>query len=117
MTPPPRERGLVKIRPGGNWARLGAERWEVEWFVLTKAARRRRAESPDTYEHDHDRDEMALFKTFKTQAEAQAFARAVVHRDETMSGYATVTRQVVELCGPDDLTAEWTAAGEPEHVE
>jgi hypothetical protein len=105
----------VWVYPERTWEPLGSERWEVEWYELTDGARKRFAADPN-YEHDHDRDEIAVVQHFKTHASARRFAKKVVETMETVYGCATVTKQVVDWYVEEDRVAEWADVGEePEY--
>jgi hypothetical protein len=102
----------VFVYPEKTREELGAVRYQVEWFELTKGAKKRFDADPN-YEHDHDRDEIAVVQYFKTQAEAETFAQKVVSEMETVYGCATVTKQVVDWYVEEDRVAEWTDVDEP----
>lgn len=94
----------------------GRIRWEVEWIVLTESAKHRRDLHADTYEHDHDRDEVAIFKVFDTVEEARAFARKTVDKYETVYGHATVQEQRY-LPIEGTVHFDWEPIGEVEYIE
>lgn len=104
----------VWVYPERTWEELGAVRWEVEWYELTPSAKKRH-ENPD-YEHDRDRDEVAVTKVFKTEAAAKRFARKVVDSYLTVYGNALVTKQTVDWFVEEDKVAEWVNVGEPEEI-
>ena len=106
----------VRIYPGGATARIGDERYEVEWQELTAGGRKRTEADPD-YEFDHDRDQGSVCRHFATLKEARAFARAVVDKGETVYGQATIERQRVELLDGPAGVGEWVAVGDPEYVD
>jgi hypothetical protein len=90
-------------------------RWEVEWFELTAAAKKRR-EANENYEYEPDRDVTATFETFDTKAAAHRYARKLVDSYGTAYGAATVTKQRLE---PVEGTQsfDWENVGEPEYVD
>lgn len=111
-----RPRHLLRMYPNGGYHEIGAERWEVEWQELTDAARKARAADPKR-EHDRDRDECDFVEYFKSQAEAQAYARQVVDMYRTVYGVATVTQQRAEPMEDMPGIGEWNNIGDPEYVD
>jgi hypothetical protein len=101
-------------------ARLTKERYEVEWWVLTDAAKARKAreqtEAGYIYEHDRDQDEQSMFEVFLKEKDALAFARKVVDEYQTVYGHATVTKQRLENVEGTRMW-EWEDIGEPTYVE
>ncbi|HWN84095.1 MAG TPA: hypothetical protein VNN99_03055 [Vicinamibacterales bacterium] len=107
----------VRIFPGGAEARIGDERYEVEWQEMTAAGQKRHDADPNR-DHDPDRDERHVREYCATLEQARTKAAAIVAGGTTVYGVATVTRQVVDYIdgGPRDV-GEWNDVGDPEYVD
>jgi hypothetical protein len=90
------------------FGRIGARRWECEWYELTAAARKRYDADPH-YEHDHDRDEVTRVEVFPTKDAAVAHAKTVA--GDSVYGCAIVQEHVLDWFVEEDRVADWEPVG------
>lgn len=107
----------VWVYPEKNYEELGAERYEVSWEEVSKAARYKLDANEDI---DPDLDIDYLYRSFRgadAKAKAMAYAYKTVGSGKTAYGCASVTRQVVDWYVEEDRVAEWADTPETESID
>ncbi len=107
----------VFVFPEKVYEKLGAKRWEVEWWEVTAAARKRVEASEargELDEYDRDSDIKSLYRVFPYRAKglAIAYAQKMAYGDHSAYGSATVIEQVVDWYVKENGIAEWINSGD-----
>jgi hypothetical protein len=104
---------IVRVWPENTYEELGAKRWCVEWWSVTKSAQKRieAAEARgEQDEYDRDSDIVSNCKYFPARAKglAIAYAKRMAVCDRSAFGSALVSQEVVDWYVEEDRIAEWT---------